>query len=186
MYRKTFMAVALVAAFTTGPSRAAGQAPQAQQAQHGAHADDGNLVQAVREATRPFHDVAAATAAGYGRFLGCVSGPQEGAMGVHYVNGPLVQDGLIDASRPEALMYESRNGRLRLLGVEYIVMAEAWHATHTEPPTLGGQVFHYNGSPNRYALPAFYELHVWAWRDNPGGTFADWNTRVTCSGEEGS
>ena len=107
-------------------------------------------------------------------------------MGVHYVNGPLVEDGQIDADRPEALMYESRNGRLRLLGVEYIVMASAWHATHTEPPTLGGQVFHYVGSPNRYALPAFYELHVWAWRDNPSGMFADWNTRVVCSGDEGN
>jgi hypothetical protein len=107
-------------------------------------------------------------------------------MGVHYVNGALVQDGQVDANRPEALMYESKNGRLRLLGVEYIVMAEAWHATHADPPTLGGQVFHYVGSPNRYALPAFYELHVWAWRDNPGGTFADWNVRVACSGDEGT
>ena len=80
-------------------------------------------------------------------------------------------------------MYEQKNGRLRLLGVEYIVMAAAWHANHTDPPTLGGQVFHYNASPNRYALPAFYELHVWAWRDNPSGTFADWNERVTCGGE---
>jgi hypothetical protein len=157
----------------------------AAQKQHVGHSDDGNLVQVVRDATRPFLDVGGATAAGYGRFLGCVSGPQEGAMGVHYVNGALVQDGQLDASRPEALMYESRNGRLRLLGVEYIVMAEAWHATHTEPPTLGGQVFHYVGSPNRYALPAFYELHVWAWRDNPAGAFADWNVRVACSGDEG-
>jgi hypothetical protein len=106
-------------------------------------------------------------------------------MGVHYVNGGLVEDGQLDANRPEALMYELRNGRLRLLGVEYIVMASAWHATHAEPPTLGGQVFHYNSSPNRYALPAFYELHVWAWRSNPNGTFADWNERVACTGDEG-
>jgi hypothetical protein len=82
----------------------------------------------VRDATRSFHDVGNATAAGYGRFLGCVSGPQPGAMGVHYVNGGLVRDGELDANRPEALMYELKNGRLRLLGVEYIVMAEAWHA----------------------------------------------------------
>lgn len=159
--------------------------PVAGQARHAGHTDDRNLVQIVREVTRPFQEVAAASAAGYEAFLGCVSGPQEGAMGVHYVNGALVQDGQIDADRPEALMYELRNGRQRLLGVEYIVMAEAWHATHTSPPTLGGQVFHLNGSPNRYGLPAFYELHVWAWRDNPGGTFADWNARVTCSGDEG-
>lgn len=177
MHRNTLMAITIAAVWTLGPVPAA--------AQHGAHGDD-NLVQIVRDVTRPFQDVNAAVAAGYGKFLGCVSGPQEGAMGVHYVNGPLVGDGQIDANKPEALMYESRNGRLRLLGVEYIVMASDWHATHpNEPPTLGGQVFHFNGSPNRYALPAFYELHVWAWRDNPGGTFADWNTRVECSGDEG-
>jgi hypothetical protein len=43
-----------------------------------------------------------------------------------------------------------------------------------------GQVFHYNTAPNRYGIPAFYALHVWAWRDNPGGPFADWNSTVSC------
>lgn len=38
-------------------------------------------------------------------------------------------------------------------------------------------------SPNRYGLPAHYELHVWAWRDNPNGAFVDWNNRVTCEGQ---
>ena len=38
----------------------------------------------------------------------------------------------------------------------------------------------YIGAPNRYGLPAFYELHVWAWENNPKGSFADWNTHVTC------
>ena len=180
MDRKLRMGFAIAAVLAAGSTRVPAQE------QHKAHSDDANLVQVVRDATRSFQDVGNATAAGYARFLGCVSGPQEGAMGVHYVNGPLVQDGQLDANRPEALMYESRNGRLRLLGVEYIVMAEAWNAAHPEPPTLGGQVFHYVGSPNRYALPAFYELHVWAWRDNPSGTFADWNPRVVCSGDEGN
>jgi hypothetical protein len=23
-------------------------------------------------------------------------------------------------------------------------------------------------------------LHVWAWQDNPNGTFVDWNTKVNC------
>jgi hypothetical protein len=36
------------------------------------------------------------------------------------------------------------------------------------------------GSPNRYGIPAFYELHIWAWKDNPRGTFADFNPNVTC------
>jgi hypothetical protein len=138
------------------------------------------LVEQVRDATRPFHDVDAARAAGYAPFLGCVSGPQEGAMGLHLVHGGLVGDGVLDAERPEALMYEARGGRLHLAGVEYLVLAEAWDAANAAPPTLGGQAFHYTGSPNRYGIPAFYALHVWAWKDNPRGPFADWNPRVSC------
>jgi hypothetical protein len=140
----------------------------------------GPLVDAVRRAIREFADVNTAAAAGYQPFLGCVSGPQEGAMGIHYVNGDLVGDGELDVQRPEALMYEPRNGRLQLVGVEFIVIAEAWDAAHPSPPTLMGQVFHLNGSPNRYGIPAFYELHVWATKANPNGAFADWNPRVSC------
>jgi hypothetical protein len=60
------------------------------------------------------------------------------------------------------------------------VIASEWHASHPEPPVLMGQHFHYVGSPNRYGLPAFYELHVWAWKDNPNGMFTDFNPRVSC------
>ena len=101
-------------------------------------------------------------------------------MGIHFPNGALVGDGMLDAQRPEVLIYEQKGGRLRLLGVEFLVIADAWNATHSGPPVLMGQHFHYVGSPNRYGLPAFYELHVWAWRDNPNGMFVDWNTAVSC------
>lgn len=141
------------------------------------------LVQMVRTATEPMLDVREATAAGYAPFLGCVSGPQEGAMGIHYVNGSLVGDGAIQVSLPEALIYEVQGGLARLVGVEYIVMADDWNRTHATPPVLEGQVFQYNSSPNRYGLPAFYELHVWAWRDNPKGAFVDWNVNVSCEGQ---
>jgi len=138
------------------------------------------LVAAVRQAAGQYRNVEAAEAAGYGLFHGCVSGPQEGAMGVHYVNGDLVGDDEIDALQPEALIYESRGGHLQLVGVEYVVLAEAWDASHETPPSLMGQVFHYVGAPNRYRIPAFYELHVWAWKQNPSGMFTDWNPRVSC------
>ena len=144
------------------------------------HGTPGSLVEEVRRATQAFHDVNAAAAVGYAAFLGCVSGPQSGAMGIHFVNGDLVGDGQVDASRPEALMYEVKNGRLHLVGVEFVVLAEAWDKANTSPPVLGGQVFHYTGSPNRYGLPAFYALHVWAWKRNPEGMFADWNPAVSC------
>jgi hypothetical protein len=151
----------------------------AQAHEHEGHAPS-SLVQIVRDATRPFLDVTVAEASGYRPAFGCVSGPQEGAMGVHYINGPLVNDGEIDASKPEALTYEISRGRARLLGVEYIVDAATWLAKHGGPPALEGQAFQFVSSPNRYGLAAFFELHVWAWRDNPSGAFADWNTRVSC------
>jgi hypothetical protein len=167
------------------PGRAGqGAATESDHAQFGHdHPAPAALVQVVRDSTRPFLDVNAATAAGYGPFLGCVSGPDQGAMGVHFVNGGLVGDGKIDATRPEALIYEPSGERLRLVGVEFIVDAATWFAHHTGPPVLEGQTFQFVDSPNRYALPAFFELHVWAWRTNPNGAFVDWNTRVTCERE---
>jgi hypothetical protein len=138
------------------------------------------LVETVRTATAALQDVQSAEAAGYGLFHGCVAGPQGGAMGIHYVNGSLVGDGELDASHPEALLFEAKSGKLRLVGVEYVVIAEAWDANHDTPPMLMGQLFNYVGTPNRYGLPAFYELHVWAWQSNPNGMFADFNPKVSC------
>jgi hypothetical protein len=138
------------------------------------------LAEMVRQATAQFKDVGKAEAAHYGLLHGCVSGPQEGAMGIHFANGELVGDGALDVSHPEALLYEPKNGKLQLAGVEYVVIAEAWNANHQTPPVLVGQLFNYVGAPNRFGLPAFYELHVWAWKSNPNGMFADWNSHVSC------
>jgi hypothetical protein len=169
-------------ALLTGPTTHAPLLAQAHaDHEHGAP-PPAALVQIVRDATRQFIDVNAATDAQYGPFLGCVSGPDHGAMGVHYVNGSLVADGVIDATKPEALIYEPSGDRLRLVGVEYIVDASTWLAHHPAPPVLEGQSFQFVGSPNRYALAPFFELHVWAWRNNPNGAFVDWNTRVSCEG----
>jgi hypothetical protein len=143
------------------------------------------LVEVVLRATDQFRDPAQAVAAGYASANSCVSGPEEGAMGVHWIKGDLVMDGQLDPQQPEALIYEHRNGKARLVGVEYIVIAEGWHTNNgAATPVLLGQQMHYVGSPNRYGLPAFYELHVWAWRLNPKGTFVDWNPRVSCAGFE--
>jgi hypothetical protein len=150
-----------------------------------AQAAPAKLVQIVRDATKQFVNVNAATAAGYQPFLGCVSGPDHGAMGYHYVNSALVGDGLLDASRPEVLIYEASGGGLQLVGVEFVVFADTWLANpnHTSPPVLEGQSFQFVASPNRYGLPAHFELHVWAWRDNPNGAFVDWNNKVSCEGK---
>jgi hypothetical protein len=128
---------------------------------HAGHAQavPAKLVQLVRDATKQFVDVNAATAAGYQPFLGCVSGPDHGAMGNHYVNGALVGDGELDASRPEVLIYEASGGGLKLVGVEFVVIADTWLAHHASPPVLEGQSFQFAPSPNRYGLPAHFELH---------------------------
>lgn len=140
------------------------------------------LIQIVQNATRQYANVNAAEAAGYGQFLGCVSGPDMGAMGIHYVNGALL-NGTLDPAHPQALIYEPTNGKLQLVGVEFIVDQATWDSTHVGPPVLEGQSLQFVASPNRFNIPAFYELHVWAWRDNPLGAFVDWNTKVSCAGE---
>jgi hypothetical protein len=139
------------------------------------------FVKVVRESTRRFQDVSVALAEGYVPQFGCVSGSHEGAMGVHFVNGPLVADGLLDPTRPELLVYEPLpNDRYRLVAADYLVLSQTWHATNPAPPELMGQLFHLFESPNRFGLPEFYTLHVWAWKDNPQGTFANWNPEVSC------
>jgi len=176
--------LALLGSFVTAAPLLATANDSAQGHADHKQADSAKLVQIVRNATRQFLDVNNAAAAGYGPFLGCVSGPDHGAMGVHYVNGGLVGDGEIDASHPEALIYETRNGETKLVGVEFIVDAATWLANHNNtPPVLEGQVFNLVGSPNRYNLPPFFELHVWAWRHNPNGAFVDWNDHVSCAGQ---
>jgi hypothetical protein len=154
----------------------------AQNMEHASHtAAPAALVQAVREATQQFLDVNNAGPAGYGPAFGCVSGPDHGAMGIHYVNGALVGDGEIDVAHPEALIYEPVGNKRRLVGVEYIVDAATWLANHNNtPPVLEGQDFQFVGAPNRFNLASFFELHVWAWRQNPQGAFVDWNNSVSC------
>jgi hypothetical protein len=130
------------------------------------------LADNVREANSRFTDVAVATGEGYAP-IPCVSGTDGGAMGIHYVNGALIDDEVIDIAHPEAVMYEPQpDGSMELVAVEYI--------TPKGPAELGGHLFSFTNAPNRYGLPAFYELHVWAWRQNPTGAFADMNPDVSC------
>jgi hypothetical protein len=91
--------------------------------------------------------------------------------------------GMVSADAPQFLIYEPLPGGLfRLVGVEFLVLVGDWENAHPNagPATLEGHLMNFVGSPNRYGLPPFYELHVWAWEDNPNGGFADWNTRVSC------
>ena len=132
----------------------------------------GSLVEKVRAANSRFKDVKTAVAEGYAP-IPCASGIDGGAMGVHYVNAAYLKDEVPDVKRPQAVMYEPLpNGKMELIAVEYI--------SSKGPASLGGQLFSFTNSPNRYGLGPFYELHVWAWKPNPRGAFADMNPNVTC------
>lgn len=161
-------------------------APEHSTAKPEQQANANELVKIVRQATEQYKDVAAAQAAGYALQFGCVSGDSDGAMGLHYVNGDLVNSGVLDATRPQIVIYEAQpDGTLRLIGADFLLLADAWDKTHSGPPELMGQLFHLFTSPNRFGLPSFYTLHVWAWKDNPNGAFVNWHPNVSCTSYAG-
>lgn len=150
-----------------------------------AAADQSGLA-VLRNATAAFHSIDAAQAAGYTvqvydlAGITCITDPGgAGTMGIHFLNPDLL--GTVDPSEPQLLIYVPRNdGTLKLVGVEFLMLADGWDATHSGPPSLFGQDYTKVLSPNRYGLPDFYELHVWVWHPNPNGMFDEWNPTLSC------
>lgn len=171
---------AVVVAAGMFSARVAAQADHSHQAA-GKNEQSAALVKIVREATERFRDVSVAEAEGYALQFGCVSGPDAGAMGMHFVKGDLVGDDVIDPTRPEIVIYEPQpDGRLKLIGADFLVLKDVWDAKHAAPPQLMGQLFHLFDAPNRFGLPSFYTLHVWAFKENPNGSFVNWHPNVKC------
>ena len=169
--RRLAVALALVGA-AAAPVGAADAAPE------------GAELAEVRAATAKMHRIEAAEADGHQ--LGwqapfaldhCISHPTDGAMGYHWFDHDAITDLALDPLEPEGLVYApGPNGQLRLVAVEWIVPADAWHAAgNVEPPSVLGQELH-------VLNPAlgWYILHAWVWKPNPAGTFQDWNPDVTC------
>jgi hypothetical protein len=134
----------------------------------------------LRRVTAPFHQFESATAAGWSvQITPCMTDPSAGGMGFHYGNVGLI-DGSVQVDQPELLLYEpEKNGRLRLLAVEYII-PYTFHARSAEPPVLFGQEFKQNDTFQLWGL------HAWVWDENPNGMFASWNPRVTCDNAPGA
>jgi len=155
----------------------------------------------VRQATARYHDLGAASAAGYtvwspDPFAADATCPSsaDGNMGYHRVNvslrggaaNPAAGDAAVDPLRPEMLLYEKRpDGTVHLVGVEYLVFTAAWERVNgagAAPPEVFGQpllpsIHTFPGNPN--PIP-HYELHVWIWTTNPLGMFYPWNPTVSC------
>lgn len=155
----------------------------------------------IRRATAKFHDYEKAIEAGYtawspNPFVSGSTCPTsaEGNMGYHLVNVPLrggaanpaAGDAEIDLLEPEMLLYEKQaNGKMRLVGVEYIVFEAAWEAAHgvgAAPPEILGQPLLASSHtfPGGTGNIDHYELHVWTWSPNPLGMFYPWNPAITC------
>jgi len=132
-------------------------------------------IERIRDATKAFHDITAAHAAGYPTTVpGCLENPPHGGMGHHYVHPELMDDHL-EVERPEILVYmPTKDGDLKLAGVEYVVPYSA-RSRDEEAPRILGQ----NLKPSD-PLQIWY-LHVWVWEENSNGMFADWNPSVRCS-----
>ena len=130
-------------------------------------------VAAARAATEAFKALDNAVAAGYEpQVAQCVAHAPHGAMGFHHKNLAL-RDANLQIDKPEILLYErTADGQYRLTGVEYIVPFSAW--SHSEPPSIMGQ------NLKRADNLGVWYLHVWIWKANPSGLFADWNPRVAC------
>jgi hypothetical protein len=131
---------------------------------------------ALRRVTATFHNFKTASGAGWSaQITPCMTDPAgAGGMGFHYGNPALI-DGSARVEEPELLLYEpERNGRLRLVAVEYIIPYTLHSRDDTPPELFGGQKFKQNDTFQLWGL------HAWVWKDNPSGMFADWNPRVTC------
>ena len=162
----------------------------------------------VRFATERFRDVKQAIAEGYVAPPGdmcevaaMMGYPAKlGGMGVHYFRPDLLGitappnprvDGSgthTDFRNPAILIYEPReDGSLELVAVENLVFKKAWHAAgNTKPPTFHG--VEYDSMADDPSTPIdeahmfepHYDRHVWLYRENPNGVFAQFNPSVTC------
>jgi hypothetical protein len=129
-----------------------------------------------------------------------------GAMGVHYFRPDLLGitappsprvNGVgthTDFRRPSILIYEPQaDGSMALVAVENLVFAEAWRASgQSAPPTFHGVVYDtMRDDPNTtideaHMFEPHFDRHVWLYRDNPNGVFAQFNPAVTCAHHRGS
>jgi hypothetical protein len=131
-------------------------------------------LETLRQVTASFRTFSAATSAGWSAHITeCMADSALGGMGDHFGNTTLI-DGNVAVNEPELLLYEPKaDGSKELVAVEYIVPYTA-HARSEAPPELFGQKFKQNDTFELWGL------HVWAWKSNPSGLYADWNPRVNC------
>ena len=167
------VAVPLAAAVLAAVPAAAGASPAAE-----TRAQGGSL-SVVRQVTAKYHDVQVALADGYVPMSPCVAG-DDGVMGIHYGNPALLGEP-VDVRHPAMLLYVPGPDGLQLAGVEYFQAdADQDPATDGDRPTVLGQAFDGPMAGHGPGMPVHYDLHVWVWKHNPAGTFAEYNPALSC------
>ena len=160
----------------------------------------------IRAATEKYRDIDVALADGYVLPMDmCVTAADEGqpaqlgGMGVHYVRPDLLgitaQEPLVagvgthtDFLQPSVLIYQPMpDGSQKLVAIENLVWAEAWHEKgHEAAPAYHGQQYYYmHDNPETqvdeaHGFEPHYELHFWLYEENPAGMFMPFNPRVNC------
>lgn len=144
----------------------------------------------IRAGSARYRNEARAVADGFVDVSGCVDAPPipgfpfTGAMGHHYVNFDRLADIGVDPSRPEILLYfPTSNDRMELVGVEFAVNADGWHALHGEdvyPEVAGVRFDPPNPGADNPIVQTSYTLHVWNWKENPYGMFVPFNSDLSC------
>ena len=163
---------------------------------------------AVRAATERFRDVNVALADGYVRdpMNMCETAPmmgkpaELGVMGIHFFRPDLLgitappsprvngNGRHTDFTKPSILIYEPQaDGSLALVAVENLVFIKAWEeAGNTKPPSFQGVVYDRmvddpaTSVDEAHHFEPHYDRHVWLYRDNPNGIFAQFNPNATC------
>jgi hypothetical protein len=167
----------------------------------------------VRAATERFRNVDVALAEGYIRDPGnlcdtaeMMGAPAElGAMGIHFFRPDLLGitappsprvdgDGThVDFNLPSILIYEPHaDGSLQLVAVENLVFKKAWEAAgNAAPPSFHGVPFDTmiddpaTAVDEAHMFEPHYDRHVWLYRENPNGVFAQYNPAVSCQHHQG-
>lgn len=162
----------------------------------------------VRVLTERFRDVKVALAEGYVRDPANMCDTADmmgrpaalGAMGIHFFRPDLLgitappnpkvsgSGTHTDFRQPAILIYEPQaDGSLELVAVENLVFDKAWQAAGKGAfPTFQGQAYNAMADDPATAIDEahnfepHHDLHVWLYRKNPGGTFAQFNPAVSC------
>ncbi len=140
---------------------------------------DGGLT-AARAISAQYQAEAVAINHGFARTDHCIEVPGLGGMGYHYVNGARV-DTRLEPGRPEVVLYKGGPQGRELTGIEYLVVDQDQNVTTDgDRPELWGHKFDGPMPGHEPGMPVHYDLHVWAWHDNPNGAFSTWNPAISC------